>query len=377
MKKRIFGILLIMSLLLVTPVHAKDINHFYANAGKNITFEDKVIGDSALAGNLVDILGNIDGIGFIAGSTVNVNGNMEYGFVAGKDVTVNGNIQKSIYIAGSNIQFSKNAKINRDVFAVADTITLEGTINRDASIGASELIIKKGSKIEGNLDTNADKITVEEGVTISGTLKYNENAKTDISKEATIKNAETYKQTETNQDNTTNYNGAIISTINAIVVFVVITAIFSNTTSKITKIYEDNKKYLKIASVGLLILCCAPIISLFLLVSSLGISLGFILIAIYIIGLYLSQIFTGFILGDAIFNKLIKKELNAVLVGIIGIVILKLLMLIPHIGGLITIISLIFGLGTIYELVFVKEKKQNKEKVIEAKIKEKSKTKKN
>ena len=41
-------------------------------------------------------------------------------------------------------------------------------------------------------------------------------------------------------------------------------------------------------------------------------------------GLYLSQIFTGFILGDAIFNKLIKKELNAVLVGIIGIVILKL-----------------------------------------------------
>lgn len=377
MKKKIFGFLLIIALLLVTPVHAKDINHFYANADQNITFKDKVIGDSALAGNLVDILGNIDGIGFIAGNTVNVNGDMEYCFVAGKDVTVNGSIQKSVYIAGRNVKLSKDAKINRDVFIVADTVTLEGTISRDASIGASELIIKKGSKIEGNIDTNADKITIEEGVTISGTLKYNENAKTDISKDATIKNTETYKQTETNQNNTTKYTDTIISIINTIVVFVVITAVFSNTTSKTTKIYEDNKKYLKNAGIGLLILCSVPIISILLLVSSLGISLGFILIALYIMGLYLSQIFTGFVLGDAIFNKLINKELNTVLIGILGIVILKLLMLIPYIGGIITFISLVLGLGTIYELVFVKEKKQNKEKVIEAKIKEKSKTKKN
>ena len=377
MKKRIFGILLVISLLIITPVHAKDINHFYANADKNIKFEDKVIGDSAFAGNLVDILGNIDGIGFIAGNTVNVNGSMEYGFVAGKDITVNGSIQKSIYIAGANVTISKDAKINRDVFIVSDTVTLEGIINRDASIGASELIIKTGTKIEGNVDTNADKITVQEGVTISGTLKYNENAKTNISNEATIKSTETYKETEKADTKTTNYNSALRSIINVIVVFVVITAVFSKTTPKTIKIYEDNKKYLKNAGIGLMILCCVPIVSLLLLISTLGTSLGLILIVLYILGLYLSQIFTGFILGDAIFNKLIKKELNPILIGIIGIIVLKLLMIIPDIGGLITFVSLILGLGTIYELVFVKEKKQNKEKVIEAKIKEKTKVKKN
>ena len=377
MKKRIFGILLVMSLLMITPVHAKDINHFYANADENIKFEDKVIGDSALAGNLVDILGNIDGIGFIAGSTVNVNGSMEYGFIAGKDVTVNGNIQKSIYIAGANVKISKDAKINRDLFIVADTVTLEGTINRDAAIGASELVIKTGSKIKGNIDTSADKITIEEGVTISGTLKYNENAKTNISEGATIKKTETYKQDEKVVETTTNYSSTIKSIVNTIVVFVVIATVFSNATPKTVRIYENNKKYLKNTGIGLLILCCVPIVSLLLLVSTLGTSLGLILIVLYILGLYLSQIFTGFILGDVIFNKLIKKELNAILVGIIGIVVLKLLMLIPHIGGLITFVSLILGLGTIYELVFIKEKKPNKEKVIEAKIKEKTKVKKN
>ena len=369
MKKKILSILAILSLFVIAPVHAKDINHFYANANDNISFKDKVIGDSAIAGNLVDIIGNIDGIGFIAGNTVNVNGNLEYGFIAGNTININGTIEKNAYIAGNDITISKESKINRDLFMASNTITIEGTVNRNISLGASELIVKSTAKIEGNLNIEADKITIEDGSTINGTLKHNENAKTNISNNANIKKIETYKEKEVNNDNS-NYSEIFISIINMIVVFAVFATILPKTCDKTIKMYEDQNKYIKNAGIGLLLLICIPVICLLLLISSVGIGLGLVLLGLYIIGLYLSYIISGFILGDLIITKLLKQDINNYFIGIIGIILLKLLTLIPYSGGLISFIALILGLATIYNLIIVDEPKEKtkKDKVIDAEI---------
>ena len=113
MKKKIFGILIMLTLFVIAPVEAKEINSFHMVSDDNVTFEDTVNGDSAIAGNLVDIIGNIDGIGFIAGQKVNVNGNLEYGFLAGQNVNINGQISKNIYAAGETITLSKDANIGK------------------------------------------------------------------------------------------------------------------------------------------------------------------------------------------------------------------------------------------------------------------------
>ncbi len=377
MKKKIFSILVILSLFVVVPVHAKDINDFYANAGDTISFKDKVIGDSAIAGNLVDIIGNIDGIGFIAGNTVNVNGNLEYGFVAGNSITVNGTIEKNAYIAGHDITISKEAKINRDLFMASNTIIIEGAVNRNISMGTSELIIKSTAKIGGNINVEADKITIEDGATINGTLKLNENTTANISNKATITKIETYKEAEVEND-TNIFSEVLISIINMFVVFIAFTSIFQKTCDKTKEMYKDENKYIKNSGIGLLLLICIPVICLLLLISSIGISLGFVLFGLYIIGLYLAFITSGFVLGDLIITKLLKKDINNYFIGIIGIVLLKLITLIPHIGGLISFIALILGLATIYNLIIVDEKEETKkDKVIEAKITEKNKKKKN
>lgn len=377
MKKKIFSILVILSLFVVAPVHAKDINNFYANANDTISFKDKVIGDSAIAGNLVDIIGNIDGIGFIAGNTVNVNGDIEYGFIAGNKITVNGTIEKNAYIAGNDITISSDAKINRDLFMASNTIIIEGTVNRNISLGASELIVKSTAKIGGNINVEADKITIEDGATINGTLKHNEKAKTNIGNNANIKKIEAYKEIEVEND-TNDLSEALISIVNMFVVFIVFTSIFQKTCAKTKEMYEGKNKYIKNAGTGLLLLICVPVVCLLLLISSVGLSLGLVLFGLYIIGLYLAYITSSFVLGDLIITKLLKKDINNYFVGIIGIVLLKLLTLIPHIGGLISFIALILGLATIYNLIIVDEKEETKkDKVIKAEIIKKSNTKKN
>ena len=383
MKKKIFGILIMLTLFVIAPVEAKEINSFHMVSDDKVTFEDTVNGDSAIAGNLVDIIGNIDGIGFIAGQTVNVNGNLEYGFLAGQNVNINGQISKNIYAAGETITLSKDANIGKDLFLAGDSINLNGNIQRNINIYASTVTIKKGTTINGNITIEASNIKVEDGASIKGTLKYNEDAKNDISDNSSIGKITTY---EINKDEGFNTSEILSSILNMVVVFLSITIIIPKTLDKTNEIYKKkNNNYIKNIGIGFLILICVPLISLILLASNIGVYLGLILVALYAIAIYLSFIIAGYILGNLILVKLMKLNTNKYLSGIIGIILLKILMVIPVLSTIICLIAITLGLATIWNLLQKDEEENKKDnKITEAKIvekktetKEKTKTNKN
>lgn len=383
MKKKIFGILIMLTLFVIAPVEAKEINSFHMVSDDKVTFEDTVNGDSAIAGNLVDIIGNIDGIGFIAGQTVNVNGNLEYGFLAGQNVNINGQISKNIYAAGETITLSKDANIGKDLFLAGNSINLNGNIQRNINIYASTVTIKKGTTINGNITIEASNIKVEDGASIKGTLKYNEDAKNDINDNSSIGKITTY---EINKDEGFNTSEILSSILNMVVVFLSITIIIPKTLDKTNEIYEKkNNNYIKNIGIGFLILICVPLISLILLASNIGVYLGLILVALYAIAIYLSFIIAGYILGNLILVKLMKLNTNKYLSGIIGIILLKILMVIPVLSTIICLIAITLGLATIWNLLQKDEEENKKDnKITEAKIvekkietKEKTKTKKN
>ena len=383
MKKKIFGILIMLTLFAIAPVEAKEINSFHMVSDDKVTFEDTVNGDSAIAGNLVDIIGNIDGIGFIAGQTVNVNGNLEYGFLAGQNVNINGQISKNIYAAGETITLSKDANIGKDLFLAGNSINLNGNIQRNINIYASTVTIKKGTTINGNITIEASNIKVEDGASIKGTLKYNEDAKNDINDNSSIGKITTYEKEKNEGFNTSEILSSIL---NMVVVFLSITIIIPKTLDKTNEIYEKkNNNYIKNIGIGFLILICVPLISLILLASNIGVYLGLILVALYAIAIYLSFIISGYILGNLILVKLMKLNTNKYLSGIIGIILLKILMVIPVLSTIICLIAITLGLATIWNLLQKDEEENKKDnKITEAKIvekkietKEKTKTKKN
>ena len=383
MKKKIFSILIMLTLFVIAPVEAKEINSFHTVADDNVTFEDTVNGDSAIAGNLVDIIGNIDGIGFIAGQTINVNGNLEYGFLAGQNVNINGQISKNIYAAGETITLSKDANIGKDLFLAGDTININGNIQRNINIYASTVTIKKGTTINGNITIEASNIKVEDGASIKGTLKYNEDAKNDISDNSNIGKTTTYEITK---DEGFNTSEILSSILNMIVVFLSITIIIPKTLDKTNEIYKKkNNNYIKNIGIGFLILICVPLISLILLASNIGVYLGLIQVALYAIAIYLSFIISGYILGNLILVKLMKLNTNKYLSGIIGIILLKILMVIPVLSTIICLIAITLGLATIWNLLQKDEKEEENKKdnkiteakIVEKKIETKEKTKTN
>lgn len=371
MKKKIFSLLILLTLLAVVPVEAKEINNFHTIADNNVKFEDTVNGDSAIAGNLIDIKGNIDGIGFIAGQTVNVNGNLEYGFLAGQNINISGQISKNIYAAGGTINISKDANIGRDLFLVGQDITLNGNLKRNINIKANNVTIKEGTVISGNITIKASNITVEKNTTIEGTLKYNKDAKNNINDNANIGKIKTYEITKNTGFDTTK---VLTSILNMVVVFLVLTILIPKTFDKTNKIYNNkNTNYIKNIGIGFLMLICIPLIGLVLMASNIGIYLGLILLGLYAIAIYLSFIISGFILGYLILVKLMKLNTNNYLAGIIGIIFLKLLILIPVIGVIASLTAMTLGLATLWNLIPKDEEltNQDKEKITEAKIIEK------
>lgn len=369
MKKKLFSLLIILTFLFTAPVQAKEINEFYTTANENVNFKDTVNGDAAIAGTIVDIIGNIDGLGFIAGETVNINGNLDYGFIAGNNINVNGNITKNIYAAGNEIHINKNAKIERDLFLAGETITINNNNSRDIKAISDKIIIKQGTIINGNLDLNTKNLIIEDNVTIKGVLKYNKDAKTSINETSQIKDTKTYEIT---QEPTIDTNALLTNILNMIVVFLVITILIPQIFEKQETIYQTKNKYTKNIGIGLLMLICIPVISLMLLISNIGVSLGIILTTLYIIAIYLSYIISGFIIGDLLLLKLMKLNINNYLIGIIGIIILKILTIIPIVGTIISLLAISLGLATIWNLVQNDENKSIKsDNIKEAKITEK------
>lgn len=371
MKKKIFGFLILLIVLVTSPVSAKEINDFYSTSGNNVKLEDTINGDSAIAGNIIDMIGNIDGIGFIAGETVNVKGSLEYGFMAGNNITVDGVISKNIYAAGNIITFTKNASIGRDIFLAGNEVVLNGNLDRNISISATRVVLEDNLTINGNIKINASSIVVKNGANIKGELSYNEDINKDISNTANIGKITTYK---IEKNSSFNVKDLLQSTLNMIIVFLVITIIIPKSLEKSENIYNESNKYAKNIGIGALFLICVPLISLLLILSNIGISLGIILGLIYGICIYLSYIVSGFILGNLLLGKVMKLNTNKYLSGIIGIVIIKIVSIIPIFGVLISILALLLGLGTIWNLIGCSNNKKEEPKtnIVDAEIKEKS-----
>lgn len=353
--KRKFLMLFFLGMFLIfgiTNVNASEITNFYSNSDKEIKLEKNVVGETALAGTIVDIVGNIDGIGFIAGKTVNQNGSLEYGFIAGDTVNIRGVVEKSLYIAGNKINITKDAMVGRDVYAVGEVININGKHERYLNIVGTNVTIKNGALLYGDVHIDAENITIEDNVKIYGTLNYNDDAEIEISDNGTIiPSIKKYTSTNDNEGVDTNLLLSVI--VNLVIVFLVIVIVIPKAIDKTNNLFKKQNinLWFRNIGIGLLILICVPLVCILLLLSNIGVILGLVLTALFFIAMFLSVIFAGLVIGKLILVDGLKLRFNKYLYGIIGIIFVQLLIHLPIAGGFLAFLIIVLGLGIIWNLL--------------------------
>lgn len=341
MKKyfKCFILTLVTIMLSITTVNAKSSNDLF-QAGDKVTIEDKLDGTAFIAGNEIKVNNTIDGIGFVAGNKLTFKANQEYVIGAGNEITIEKDIEKDLFLAANDIKV--NGNVLRDTYLAANTITINGNLNRNSYIYASEVTLK--GTFNGNVTVYAANINIE-GAKITGTLKYNKDAVIDGLND-TIK-TKTYNST-TNKMTFKEYIYAIVSkyvhiTMLAIVLVFACEKLFK----KSLKQTEDLtvKKTAILCGKGFLILIGVPMIALMLLMTGILSSVGVIGGIIYGILVYIANIFTAYTVAHKLDKKYFKKNMNSYILMIVGLFIIYVLSYIPYIGGFVSLLSLLFGLG--------------------------------
>ena len=354
MKKRLILLFIVLLSVVAIPVFAKGEEGFFA--GDNLNLIEKIPTTSFVAGNHVEMSSEVDGINFVAGNNIALSSSQDYLFVAGNNIQLENISAKDVFVAGSSIQV--NTSTIRDLYAAAQTVRIDSNISRNAYIGGDTVVIN--STIEGNVNVAADDIRIGKEAVIHGVLKYPEKAKISISESAVVSETKTYKTKEISVQKTfkTMVTEFLVGFLSLL--FIAFILLFTNT--KFFKRMDVEEKsvgyFFKTALVGIGFLVLAPIVAILVMITVIGIPFSIISLFLYGILVYISMIPTAYYLGKWILDG--KLENKYLLLGV-SLLVLSIAKEIPWIGGLVSLFSLVFGLG-----MFVNQMKktyvENKEK---------------
>ncbi len=277
-------------------------------------------------------------------------------FVAGSNVNIKGNVGKDLFGAGSNINLS--GKVDKNAFLAAGQVYIDGAVGGDLYVGAGTVELTKDSTVEGDLVASGGTIKIDGKVNGkvyagTGTLTFGPNAviKSDIvyasNNKATIENgAQIGKITQKTTPMPTKTKIFIDSIwakffglLSALLIGILLIIMFPKWMSNIATEIKEN--FWKSLGWGLLVLIGAPLLMILCMVLVIGLPLAFILLGIYIVLMYLAKIFVGLAVGKFI----LSDKATPVWSLILGLIILEILTLIPFVGGWISFIVVLLGLG--------------------------------
>lgn len=356
-KKGVFILTLCITLLMTVNVFADNVdsasNYFAFNEDISITKE--VLGDVYSAGKKISVQDNVDGDAIVIGETVDITSNELKGNIRcgaqtlninsknvknitafGQNINIGENTTaKGIYISGQNINFKGSCE---GFYATGDTIIINGKINGDVNVTCDELVIADDGNVTGNIEVYSPKEPIVNSNVTMDEIKY------------------------TKIENSTNENefkafigfGTLISIIASLIIGLVLYSLF-----KKFFISSDNlliKEPLTIILGGMGSFILIPIVSLLLFFTIIGLPLGAIALIMYFIVVYLSPVVIGIVIG-----RIILKNKNPYLQLLVGILIIRLLSLLPMIGGFVWVVSGIITQGLIvnafYQSIKYKENK--------------------
>jgi cytoskeletal protein CcmA (bactofilin family) len=328
-------------------------------AGASVTVEGQVTGDVICAGQSINISGQVAGDVICAGQTINLSGTVGGNLrTVGNSINLSGKIGRNVMAFGASILSAASSSIGWDMLAVGAFGQIAGNIGRDlyGTLGQATLSGQIGKNVNlhfGQQNKKADQtaLTVAGTAVINGDLKYTSDKNAVVENGAVIKGQTTHNLPavvvkKSNFANLGWWWGNLIAVFSALVIGLVLINFWREQIIKITDLMlaRVNSAF----GWGILVLLLTPIIALILLATIIGIPLSLILMALWLIALYLSKIFVGILVGRSLLSNFFSQHKESLILSMVaGIVVVYLIFALPFIGRLMSLLAMLWGLGGI------------------------------
>ena len=327
--------------------------------GDEYLFQDTVTIDTPVDGNL-----------FIMANTVTINtqvGGDAFIFANTLNIEENGYILNNVFACANTI----NVKgVVYNIYSVGDTLTIDGFVYRDVRSICNTLNIN--SMIGRNVFANCSSINFKEKPdtedtpsiasygTIQGDLNYFSDEEITIPEDS-VAGETHFTALKNNTVNISNYMYSLGATlVSAIILWLIglwiSPKLLHNTSHPIAL-----RKALQIIGLGILVPIIIALVSFIILLIPITSQFTILLLCVLAILFFISTSVAIIDINTMICNKL-KVTQNLYKLGflIVTTIIFWLLTLIPYVGMVISLISIIWGIGTISYSILIKEKSDEK-----------------
>lgn len=303
-------------------------------AGRQIFIEEAVAADAALAGGTIEVSAEIGEDLRAAGGTVSINRNVGGEVLAvGRTVRIaNGiNVGGPALLAGSDV--AVGGTVNSSIKAYGNKIVIFGEIKGDARLYGEEIVLMPGAKIGGNLVyASSAPLTADETRVVAGNVTREKSPDAWGDKDASVSGAGWFQP------------------VFFLSMFATGALLFLIFPGAVTGAQQAIRQYPGRSLLsGLVLLSAIPPIAIIMMITVIGIPVGFSLLALYPLILLLGFLGAAFFLGRRAADAMrqptdVSLPRQLAFLGL-ALLLLGLAAMIPFLGMLFICIALIAGAG--------------------------------
>ncbi len=325
------------------------------SAGGTLNLTEPVAGDALLAGGDVSIATEVKGDLVVAGGEVSVGGHLgDDLYAAGGNLKLDAIVAGNARIAGGEIAVGPATVIEgaasltggdvafdgdvRDYLQVtAGQVRVNGNVRGDAILRGEQIEIGPDTRIDGRLIVHsATRPQVPSGAVIGGGMEFHAVE----SHHAFDDEADRVREVAHGVGSALWFTGVFL----AGTLFLFVFPGFSSRAAQFV-----GRQPLQSLGVGFAVLVCAPVLGVLLLVTIIGIPLALLLVPLYGLLLFLGWVTSALFLGE----KGLELSDRArpfttgwrILAFLLALVLLAILGKLPLVGGWVTFIALLAGIG--------------------------------
>ena len=318
-----------------------------------VTIDNPVDGNLFIMANTVTINSQVGGDAFIFANTINIEENgyvLSNLFACANTIHVKG-VAYNIYSVGDTLTI--DGFIYRDVKSICNTLNINSMIGRNVFVDCSSINFKEKPNTE-------DTPSIASYGSIQGDLNYSSDEEIAIPEDS-VSGETHFSQLQNNTFDISNYMyslGAIL--VSAIIIWLIglwiSPKLLHNTSHPITL-----RKALQIIGLGIIVPIVIALLSVIILLIPITRQLTILLLCILAILFFISTSVAIISINTMICNKLkITQNLYTLGFLIVTTIVFWLLTLIPYVGMAISLIAIIWGIGSISYSILIKEKSNEK-----------------
>lgn len=312
--------------------------------GDRVKVDGTVEGDVFLFGHDAAVSGHVQGDVFGFAQTLQVDGKVDGNIRAFTNtLTIRGTVAKNVLTFDERVNLESAGKIGGSLTIFVENLSLEGSLGRDLLVFGKHVTIS--GKVGRGIREKGSELTITGSAEVGGPILYEGDAPAEVSPSAKLASPVEFKKLEHKREyrEAHYYIWQVIWAAAGILFGLVLFALMPKFSQEAVKYAEE---YGAAAGLGVLVLFGVPIAACIACVTVVGMFIGISALFLWVASLYFSQIVVGAVVGQWLMGR--TNELWP-LIGrmAVGLIIVRLFTVIPHVGGWVKFAVILWGVGAI------------------------------